>query len=232
VFGKRHQDSQRNILAPAPTTVEESLITVDFLATVVLVSVSGVLGPGPLFLASTLRATRIGSLSGLQCAIGHTIVEAPFVFGLALGLSTILNPASIKLIGILGGSVLLIFAIVQFLQASHRVELDSKRLPDIWEKRPGIVLGVIFKAFNPFFILSWLAVGSALISQALLLGALGGVALMYASHIWMDYAWLGGSAAVVGRGKLLLGRWFRILLVIFGVAMAYFGITFIISALQ
>jgi threonine/homoserine/homoserine lactone efflux protein len=208
------------------------LITPGFLATVVLVSVSGVLGPGPLFLASTLRATRIGSSSGLQCAVGHTIVEAPLVFGLALGLSTILNPASVKLIGFLGGSVMLVFAIVQFLEASRRVDLDSKRLPNIWEKRPGVILGIIFTVFNPFFILWWLTVGSALISQALLLGALGGVGLMYASHLWMDYAWLGGTAAVAGRGKLLLGRWFRILLVIFGTAMTYFGITFIISALQ
>jgi len=189
------------------------MITSSFLATVILVSVSGVLGPGPLFLASTLRATKIGALSGLQCAIaiGHTIVEAPFVFGLALGLSALLNPTSVKLIGILGRSVLLIFAAVQFLQASHRVDIDSKKIPDIWRRRPGVILGVIFTALNPFFILWWLTVGSALISEAILLGPLGGVVLTYASHIWMDYAWLGGTAAVAGRGKLLLGKWFRIL---------------------
>ncbi|MBO0888739.1 LysE family transporter [Candidatus Bathyarchaeota archaeon] len=208
------------------------MITVEFLATVVLVSVSGVLGPGPLFLASTLRATKIGSLSGLQCAIGHTIVEAPLVFGLALGLSALLNPTTVKLIGILGGSVLLIFAAVQFLQASHKVDVDSKKLPDLWERRPGIVLGIVFTALNPFFILWWLTVGSALISEAILLGAFGGVAVMFASHIWMDYAWLGGTAAVAGRGTLFLGHWFRILLVVFGAAMAYFGVTFILSALQ
>ncbi len=207
------------------------MITVGFLATVVLVSVSGVLGPGPLFLASTLRATKIGALSGLQCAVGHTIVEAPLVFGLALGLSTFLSPTSVKLIGILGGSVLLIFAMIQFLQASHRVDIDPRRLPDIWHRRPGIVLGVIFTALNPFFILWWLTVGSALISQAIVLGALGGLGLMYASHIWMDYAWLGGTAAVAGHGRLHLGRWFRILLIVFGAAMAYFGVTFILSAI-
>ena len=208
------------------------MITVGFLATVVVVSVSGVLGPGPLFLASTLRATRIGALSGLQCAVGHTIVEAPLVFGLALGLSALLNPASVKLIGILGGIVLLIFAGLQLVQSSRKADVDSNKLPDLWERRPGIVLGVVFTAFNPFFILWWLTVGSALISEAILLGAFGGVALMFASHIWMDYAWLGGTAVVAGRGKLLLGRRFRILLVIFGAAMAYFGVIFIVSALQ
>ena len=194
-------------------------------------SVSGVLGPGPLFLASTLRATRIGAISGVQCAIGHTIVEAPLVFGLAFGLSVVVNSGSVRLIGIIGGTVLLIFAAIQFFQASREITVDQRRLPDLWQQRSGVALGVIFTALNPFFILWWLTVGSALISEALLLGAFGGVALMFVSHIWMDYAWLGGTAAVASRGKLFLGKWFRILLIIFGVTMAYFGISFIMSAL-
>lgn len=205
------------------------MITLDFLATVILVSVSGVLGPGPLFLASSLRATRIGALSGLQCAIGHTIVEAPLVFGLALGLSAVLNPTSVRIIAIIGGSVLLVFAAVQFIQAAHNIELD-KNLPTFWQKQPGVILGVVFTAVNPFFILWWLTVGSVLISQALLLGAFGGVALMYGTHIWMDYAWLGGTATIAGRGRLLLGGWFRWVLVAFGIGMAYFGVAFLLSA--
>jgi len=58
----------------------------------------------------------------------------------------------VELIGVIGGSVLLIFAILQFVQASHKVDIDLKQLPDIWQERPGIILGVIFTAFNPFFI--------------------------------------------------------------------------------
>ena len=205
------------------------MITVDFLASVILVSVSGVLGPGPLFLASTLRATRIGTLSGLQCAIGHTLVEAPLVFGLALGLSAVLNPTIVRFIAIIGGSVLLVFAAAQFVQASHPIELD-RNLPSFWQKQPGAVLGAAFTALNPFFILWWLTVGSVMISQALVLGAFAGVALMYGAHIWMDYAWLGGTATVASRGGLLLGKWYRWILIVFGVAMTYFGVTFVLSA--
>src|SRR6266487_4834574 len=39
-------------------------------------------------------------------------------------------------------------AILQFVQASHKVDMDLKQLPDIWQERPGIILGVIFTAFN------------------------------------------------------------------------------------
>ena len=205
------------------------MITLDFLATVMLVSVSGVLGPGPLFVASTLRATRVGALSGLECAIGHTIVEAPLVFGLALGLSEVLNPTSVRVIAIIGGSVLLVFATAQFIQASNKIGLDKKP-PAFWQKQPGVILGAVFTLLNPFFILWWLTVGSVIISQALLLGAFEGVALMFGAHIWMDYAWLGGTAMIAARGRLFLGKWYRWILIAFGIAMAYFGVTFVLSA--
>ena len=70
------------------------MVTFEFLATVVLVSASGVLGPGPLFLASTLRATKRGTIAGIECAIGHTVVEFPLVLGLAIGLQAFLRSAA------------------------------------------------------------------------------------------------------------------------------------------
>ncbi len=207
------------------------MITLEFLATVVLVSVSGVLGPGPLFLASTLRATKLGAWSGLQCAIGHTIVEAPLVLGLTVGLATIVSPTSLRAIGLIGGGVLLFFAVLQFRQASHRIDISQQQLPASWNKQPGIILGILFTGLNPFFILWWLTVGLALVSQAILLGSFIGVAIMFGAHIWMDYAWLGGTATIASRGNFLLGKWYRILLVVFGVAMTYFGIIFLVSAI-
>jgi len=63
------------------------------------------------------------------------------------------------------------------------------------------------------------------------LGPLAGVMAMFAAHIWMDYAWLGGTATLVGRGKLVLGKWYRVVLVAFGVAMIYFGTSFILSSI-
>ncbi len=178
-----------------------------------------------------VEGDAVGASSGLQCAVGHTIVEAPLVFSLALGLSTFVNPTSVRLIEFSGGSMLLIFAGVQFLQASRRIEIDPNKLPDAWQRRPGVLLGMAFTGLNPFFIVWWLTVGSTLISQAILLGAFGEVALMYAPHVWMDYAWLGGTAAVAGRGRPFLGKWSRTMLLIFGAAMAYFGVSFILAAL-
>ncbi len=66
------------------------MITLDFLATVVLLSASGALSPGPLFLASTLSHKHGGQV-GIECAIGHTLVEFPLVIGLTVGLQTFLQ---------------------------------------------------------------------------------------------------------------------------------------------
>jgi threonine/homoserine/homoserine lactone efflux protein len=207
------------------------MATLDFLATVVLLSASGVLGPGPLFLASTLRATKRGTVAGIECAVGHTLVEFPLVVGLAIGLQAFLQSAT-DYVAIAGGAVLLVFASLQLFQATKKFEFDPAKVPGPWAKRNGIVIGVAFTALNPFFIIWWATVGALLITEASVLGAFAGVIAMFAAHIWMDYAWLGGTAALVGRtGKLVLGKWYRALLVAFSLAMLYFGTSFILSAI-
>ncbi len=206
----------------------ESMITLEFLATVVLLSASGALTPGPLFIASTLRAAKQGWIAGVECAIGHTIVEFPLVIGLTIGLQVFLRSIT-NLIAIAGGAVLIAFGFLQLLQASKGFEPNPAKLPSSWEKRPGIVVGLVFTALNPFFVIWWITVGTTLTNEALALGATAGVIAMFAAHIWMDYAWLGGTATLTGRGRSILTRWYRILLVTFSIAMFYFGASFILS---
>jgi len=64
------------------------------------------------------------------------------------------------------------------------------------------------------------------------MGAFLGVLIMFAAHIWMDYAWLGGTASLTARGGSFLGKWYRILLIAFGIGMLYFGTEFIISGIS
>ena len=65
-----------------------------------------------------------------------------------------------------------------------------------------MILGVGLTGLNPFFIVWWLTVGLGLVVQAVEFGALLGVFIMYVSHVWMDYAWLTGTAHLAVRGKL------------------------------
>ena len=206
------------------------MITPDFLLTVVIASSSGALTPGPLFLASTLRATRSGWFAGIECAFGQTLVELPLVIGLSLGLSSYLL-GSVRVIGVLGGATLVAFGAIQIVQARNPVSL-GERLVSRWDQRSGVIVGLVFTGINPFFLIWWATIGSLLIAQALLLGAFLGVFIMFAAHIWMDYAWLGGTASLTARGRSFLGKWYRILLIAFGIGMLYFGTEFIVSGVS
>ncbi|HZA06729.1 MAG TPA: hypothetical protein VE619_03410, partial [Nitrososphaeraceae archaeon] len=59
----------------------------EFAGEVVLLSTSGVLSPGPLFLTNLIYGSRQGSHAGIKIAYGHTIVELPLIILLALSLS-------------------------------------------------------------------------------------------------------------------------------------------------
>jgi threonine/homoserine/homoserine lactone efflux protein len=83
---------------------------------------------------------------------------------------------------------------------------------------------------NPYFILWWLTVGAQLIIIALEFAALIGVLFMFVCHVWMDYVWLTGTAYFAKKGTNIMGlKWYKPLLIVFGVILIYFGITFIIS---
>jgi small neutral amino acid transporter SnatA (MarC family) len=64
------------------------------------------------------------------------------------------------------------------------------------------------------------------------LASLVGVLVMYLAHIWMDYAFLGLSAHLSRRGVSLLGsKGYRAIFALFSLALIYFGILFITTAL-
>ncbi len=56
---------------------------------------------------------------------------------------------------------------------------------------------------------------------------------MYLSHVWMDYAFLTTIAHLGKKSKAIVGsRYYRIVLVAFGLILAYYGATFVLEALK
>lgn len=199
-----------------------------FLATVVVVTASGALAPGPLFAANLLQGTRGGAKSGLIISVGHMLVELPLVVLMALGISSVMNfPGFAFVVGLVGGSVLIAFGLLQVRSAiSHPMSLEP--VQEAGMEKKALALGVGLTALNPYFILWWLTVGLGLVVQAVQLGALIGVFVMYVAHVWMDYAWLVGTAYLSARGTMLLGgRGYRLLLLGLAAFLIYFGVGFI-----
>lgn len=200
-----------------------------FLATVVVVTASGALMPGPLFAANVLQGTRGGARSGFIISIGHMLVELPLVMLMGLGISSLLNlPGFATVVGLIGGSALIIFGVLQIRDVT-RSSFGNEPVESAGQQKKSLMLGVVLTGLNPFFIVWWLTVGLGLVVQAVELGALMGVLIMYVSHVWMDYAWLTGTAYLAARGKTLIqARGYRLLLTGLALLLIYFGAGFIL----
>lgn len=201
-----------------------------FIAEVIGVTASGALAPGPLFFKNIAEGTKSGARSGLAFAVGHTVVEFSLVIVLALGLLTVVDQPLVRLVvGIVGGTALLIFGVMQIREASiSKPHEESKQVAGL---KSNLLLGTIFTGLNPYFVLWWLSAGLRLIWDSLTLASLPGVVIMYVAHVWMDYAWMIGTAYLAKRGTKLMGRQgFRIGMIIFGVVLIGFGLYFVVTA--
>ncbi|HKM75671.1 MAG TPA: LysE family transporter [Candidatus Bathyarchaeia archaeon] len=202
---------------------------IDFVVTVVIVTASGALAPGPLTFGIIMHGSEGGARSGIACATGHMIVEFPLVLALAFGLTAAISQPSIKtFVGLIGGVGLICFGGMQIY------ETLKKKTSKAWiSNLPGssILLGLVLTGLNPYFILWWFTIGSMLILQALTYAALLGVFIMYLSHVWMDYAFLTALAHFGKKGKAFLGsRYYRLILFAFGIILVYYGVTFLLAS--
>jgi len=202
----------------------------DLFVTVTAVTVSGALSPGPIFFSTILEGTKHGTKAGLVFSITHAFVEFPLVILLASGFVAISQPAIKVVVGISGGLVLLFLGLQQ-ARAALRHSLSSGGQQK--SKHTSLfVTGLVLNALNPFFIVWWLTIGAKLVLGALAFGSLGGVLLMYAFHVWIDFVWLSLVSYLAMKGINLLGsRGYRLLLGFFGCALILFGIVFLLEAL-
>jgi len=204
-----------------------------FVLTVIVVTASGALAPGPLFFGLLMRGSKDGARAGFSCAIGHMLVEFPLVLALALGLLVAASQPTIKyVISMVGGVGLIGFGIAQIYGTiKNRPEQENMRETGTLAGS-SLALGVALTGLNPYFILWWLTIGSVLIVQALAFAAIVGVLIMYAAHVWMDYAYLTTIAHLGKRGKAIIGsRYYKFVLIAFGLVLVYYGSTFILSIL-
>src|SRR3972149_6523800 len=123
-----------------------------FLASVALISMSGVLLPGPLF-AVTIEKAAKRKTAGVLIALGHGVVEFPLMFLIYYGITQFLasNMAQTVQItvGLIGG-LLMIYMGSQTFRNRKKTE-EKYETP----KRDSIVAGIWTTAANAGFILWW-----------------------------------------------------------------------------
>ncbi|HJU14466.1 MAG TPA: LysE family transporter [Candidatus Nitrosotalea sp.] len=199
----------------------------EFAATVIAISVSGVMSPGPLFASNVAYGIRGGWRSGIRMALGHTIVEGPLVLLIGIGaLSLGALPQFRQYVSVLGAIALFVFAGLQVRSALQKTPTERQ------SKHGPFYAGIFLSALNPFFIVWWLTIGFKLISDAVALYSLVGIGLVFGFHIWMDYGWLGTVGFLSGRGRAILsGKNYRMLMVALAGVLVYFGTVFLAGSL-
>lgn len=192
---------------------------------VVIISASGVMSPGPLFVATIANGIKQGTRAGLKIALGHTVIELPLVILIGLGILSLgIMPEFRIWVGILGAFSLFGFAGLQLRAILKKDPIQSK------SKYGSFLTGILLTGLNPFFLVWWFTIGFKLISDALLLWFVWGILIMFGLHIWMDYAWLALVSFLSSRGRVFLSnKRYKIFMVGINFALIYFGISFILQ---
>jgi len=195
-----------------------------FLVSVIFISLSGVLMPGPITAVTIAKGSKT-PIAGAMVSLGHGIVEFPLIVLIYLGLGVVFQIFWVKFgIGILGGGVLVWMAL-DMLKRYKTVEIEVK------EKEMGSILaGILLSAGNPYFLIWWATVGARLVLSAMKWGLLG-LVLFALVHWFCDLFWYQFLSWLSFQGGRFFGRKLQMaVFIICGLAMFYFGLWFITDA--
>jgi len=215
-----------------------------FLGTVVAISVTGVMMPGPVTAAAIAKGYH-QKWAGIHIALGHAAVEFPTIALIALGFSTVLSRPYVSIaIGVLGGAMLMFMGgsmiasrggVMNKLRMRNRERTEAAgggRAPAVDDPFPyhPLMAGVITTASNPYYFLWWATLGAALTMNALQFGILV-LAVFAVLHWSIDLGWDVFLSYTVHRSRGVWNdRTYITVFAVCGAIMLVFGVWFAASA--
>lgn len=198
---------------------------VSFLIQTIVISLSGVMAPGPVTTAVLAQGSR-NRWAGTLIAIGHGILEIPLIFLLMLGLAAVFKyPLTRTAIGIAGG-LFLIWMSFGMLREIRKPDFNPKTVSG----RGPLITGFFLSATNPYFLFWWVSVGLNLAWRAHAIGWFA-LVLFAVVHWTCDLVWLTILSLSAFYGANLLSRrnqkW---ILAFCAMVLAGFGIWFLLDA--
>ncbi len=196
------------------------------LASVVVISFSGVMAPGPMF-AVTLAKSYRSPWAGAFIALGHAVIEVPLVLLIYFGFARFFQNELVQLVlSVLGGAMIVWMGISMF-RARSEIVRGSRELP-----YNAFAAGIITSGLNPFFLLWWATIGSMLIMRFLDFG-ITGLVVFTVVHWMCDLVWLSFVSVTIYKTQSLWNpRFQEWLFIVCSLLLAGFGVWFIISGVQ
>jgi len=195
------------------------------LLSVVTISLSGVMMPGPMF-AVTLAKSYRSPWAGAQISLGHAVIEVPLILLIYFGFAQFFENNIVRLVlSILGGGMIIWLGINMF-RVRAKIVQEGRDLP-----YNAFTPGILTSGLNPFFLRWWATIGSLLIMKFLDFGTTGLIVFILV-HWLCDLVWLSFTSILIYRTKSLWGRKFQEgLFFICSLLLIGFGSWFMISGL-
>jgi threonine/homoserine/homoserine lactone efflux protein len=155
-----------------------------------LVSLSGVMSPGPIAAMAISEGARRGARAGPLITLGHAVTELAMVIALGVGLRDFLQrPPVAGTIGLVGGVVLLWMGYGLAKAAwFDQVSLRANDPPNGAARLGPVPAGVLLSIGNPYWLVWWATVGAGYFILFLEFG-LPGLIAFYLGHITLDLTW-------------------------------------------
>jgi len=197
-----------------------------FLVQVVIISLTGVMAPGPISAATVGTGTR-SPHAGALVAVGHGIIEFPLMVLVYFGLGDILREPGVRSVIFLLGGMFLLFMGADMLRNIKKAVVSGPS-----NSSAPLAAGILLSMGNAYFLLWWATVGASLITKAVAFG-LAGVLAFAVVHWLCDFIWLYTLSVVSYRGGHLFGvRFQQVVSLICGIALTIFGVLFLADAVR
>ncbi|MEM2376242.1 MAG: LysE family transporter [Sulfolobales archaeon] len=203
-----------------------------FITSVMTISATGALSPGPLSVITLALGARGGWSSGFQISLGHAIFELPYVYLLITLYGSVINFLELEIVKYSLVVVVMVFnTFFAYLLISDALNIGNERggtsginVKFSKIKQP-ILVGLLLTGLNPFFLIWWATVGMPIIDGVIRYGVISTLPVMYLSHVWLDFMWLSFLAHTSSKGvRHLSTKGYRLLLIILAMMLILFAL--------
>ncbi len=190
---------------------------VTFLLEVVVISLSGVMSPGPLTAVIVGKGSE-SPHAGAWIAIGHGVVEVPLMIALVFGAGRLLNVPLVRESMSLAGAIVLVVMAIGLLRLARQGSMVAQR-----RMRSPFWAGMLLTIGNIHFLVWWATIGLALVLRAAALGVAAFVA-MVTVHWCCDFLWSYFLSALAFRGGQFFGKKSQqVLFYVCGIILLFFA---------
>ena len=196
------------------------------LFSVVVISFTGVMMPGPMFAITVAKSYR-SPWTGVRVSLGHAVIEVPIILLIYFGFARFFENTLVQIIlSILGGGMIIWMGIAMF-RVRNDVVRKGEDLP-----YGAFFAGIVSSGLNPYFLLWWVTIGSLLVMKFSDFGA-SGLIVFIVAHWLCDLVWLSLVSVTVFRTRSLWGlKLQERLFIAFSLVLIGFGVWFLVSGLR